>query len=242
MASKQQTIARKIKKLLSLAGNNPSEEEAQAALLKAQEMCLSAGLSMEEIKAEGQDSKPRKVTVDDVILDENSGQVTNWQIRLVGIVAKNFRCTHLIHTHFTGKTATRGKTCRTFRLIGEKMDVTACRLSLEFLFKAFGYLWQEYRGGIQTKSRSETMAKKEAYSIGFADGLRKKFAKQVKEMALIVVQDQAVGNYINTNFQLGHERRTHESGNGAPFDITAYATGLKDGQSVEKDKMLQGAK
>lgn len=31
-------IADKIQKLLSLAGNNPSQEEAQAALLKAQKL------------------------------------------------------------------------------------------------------------------------------------------------------------------------------------------------------------
>lgn len=36
--TKKAKIADKIQKLLALAGNNPSEEEAQAALLKAQEL------------------------------------------------------------------------------------------------------------------------------------------------------------------------------------------------------------
>ena len=47
----------KIKKLLALAGNNPSEEEAQAAMLKAQELLLQNGLTMEEVTSHGEPAK-----------------------------------------------------------------------------------------------------------------------------------------------------------------------------------------
>ena len=38
----------KVKKLLALAGNNPSEEEAQAAALKAQELIAQYNLDMSQ--------------------------------------------------------------------------------------------------------------------------------------------------------------------------------------------------
>ena len=42
-------IADKIQKLLSLAGNNPSQEEAQAALMKAQKLMADYNVSMSDL-------------------------------------------------------------------------------------------------------------------------------------------------------------------------------------------------
>ena len=42
-------IADKIQKLLNLAGNNPNEEEAQAALLKAQKLMAQYNVDLESL-------------------------------------------------------------------------------------------------------------------------------------------------------------------------------------------------
>lgn len=53
MFDKMSQIADKIQKLLALAGNNPSQEEAQAALLKAQALMAKYNLKESDISTDG---------------------------------------------------------------------------------------------------------------------------------------------------------------------------------------------
>lgn len=76
-------IANKIQKLLNLANNNPSSEEAQAALLKAQQLMAEHNIHVEasvEIKPE--------LTKEFV----QGGHNCQWQRLLAKLIADNFRC------------------------------------------------------------------------------------------------------------------------------------------------------
>ena len=55
-------IIKRIEKLLSLAGNNPSQEEAQSAMLMAQKLMAEHNLSMEAF----QEKEPEKKEVEQV--------------------------------------------------------------------------------------------------------------------------------------------------------------------------------
>ena len=53
----KKNIISKIEKLLALAGNNPSEAEAQAALLKAQQLMAEHNLDMAQFEEAGKVKK-----------------------------------------------------------------------------------------------------------------------------------------------------------------------------------------
>ena len=51
MAVEQDDVSRKIRLLLAKASNNPFREEAEACLLKAQEIMARHGLEMRDVRA-----------------------------------------------------------------------------------------------------------------------------------------------------------------------------------------------
>ena len=79
-------IISKIEKLLALAGNNPSETEAQAAMLKAQKLMAEHNLDLAQFKDKPQEKK-------EAIKDYVEGyHNTNWAISLAKVICDNFRC------------------------------------------------------------------------------------------------------------------------------------------------------
>lgn len=78
-------IINKIKKVLELSKNNPSEKEAQAAALKAQKLMVEYHISMEEVSGiEDSENISEECT--------NVGTGNKWKYRLSTIIARNFRC------------------------------------------------------------------------------------------------------------------------------------------------------
>jgi len=78
------SVVDKIKKLLALASNNPSEEEAKAAMLKAQELMLRYHIE-----------NPETVEDDRVVAvfhDLGARRKTEFVLMISVVVAKNFRC------------------------------------------------------------------------------------------------------------------------------------------------------
>ena len=76
-------IVEKIQKLLALAGNNPSAEEAKAAMLKAQELMLKYHIDNPETLEDD-----RVVTI---FYDLGERQKTEFSLLLSVVVADNFR-------------------------------------------------------------------------------------------------------------------------------------------------------
>lgn len=83
-------IIAKIKKVLELSRNNPSEEEAKSAALKAQKLMAEYHISMSEVdEVEDIDSIVEKSV--------SIGTGSKWKYTLAGIIAKNFRCRHFFY-------------------------------------------------------------------------------------------------------------------------------------------------
>ena len=75
-------IIAKIKKVLELSRNNPSEEEAKSAALKAQKLMAEYHISMSEVdEVEDIDSIVEKSV--------SIGTGSKWKYTLAGIIAKN---------------------------------------------------------------------------------------------------------------------------------------------------------
>lgn len=84
---KVEQILDKVKKILALAGNNPSEEEAKSAALKAQELLAKYNLSMADI---GDDEDAPKEQL--IFTYYKTGVDKAWKYDLSSVVARNFRC------------------------------------------------------------------------------------------------------------------------------------------------------
>lgn len=90
----EKNIISKIEKLLALAGNNPSETEAQAAMLKAQQLMAQHNLDMSQFQDRPQEKK-------EAIKDYVEGyHNTGWAIHLAQVICDNFRCNLLRAPHF----------------------------------------------------------------------------------------------------------------------------------------------
>lgn len=83
---KVEEILDKVKKILALAGNNPSEEEAKSAALKAQQLLAKYNLSMKDL---GDDAEEKEELV---FKSYTTGVDKAWKYGLSAVVAKNFRC------------------------------------------------------------------------------------------------------------------------------------------------------
>lgn len=176
----QNNIISKIEKLLSLAGNNPSEAEAQAAMLKAQQLMAENNISMETVK--GSDPTKNEVVQEWI----KGGQSCQWMRHLAQVIANNFRCSYLVGTGYG------------LVFVGIKEDVNICIQVFNFashtLDRNMMKLRRQYRKqGLDTNGISGD------YSAGFIKGLRDKFQEQVEQKGwgLVLVKDKAVIEYVD---------------------------------------------
>ena len=107
-------ITDKIRKLLALAGNNPSEEEAQAAALMAQKLIAKYNVDVNALSGEEQ----IKYKLLKAIHSNNEGY-RSW---LALIIGDNFRC----------KVILLGPTIHFF---GREGDVDACVEVFNYIYK-----------------------------------------------------------------------------------------------------------
>lgn len=176
-------IREKIKKLLSLAGNNPSEEEAKAALLKARKL-------MAKHKLQEEDFREDEHEVVQLWTDCNfTARRDTWISELARIMAERYCCISCL-TH-----KTRGKTYRV-GFIGFREDaeaVMACfQYAADFVLAECKRLRKELGGS--GNGTAEIREAAQWYGRGFCEGLENAYRRQDsqdKETALaIVVPDE----------------------------------------------------
>lgn len=167
-------IIEKVQKLINLAGNNPNEAEAQAAMLKAQQL-----MAQYHIDAKAIGEKPEDKKVESVIIEGN--QSTAWAIRLANVITSNFRCSLLRVPH------------QGLMFVGLAEDVAIAKgiyvFATQVLEKNMKKLRRQYRKqGLSTEGISQD------YASGFVAGLNDKYKKQVEKngWALVLVKDALV--------------------------------------------------
>ena len=170
----KEKIQAKIKKLLNLAGNNPSSTEAESAFLKAQELLLQYKIEMHEVTGKTESIK---------IVEAVSHQSVNtpWARELSIIIAKNFAV-----MKFNRKI---GPSDRVAVFFGEEDDANiACGMydyAVVWLNKsACNYATKQRNSGGPVKGV------KQDFIVGFLKGLKDKFDEQIRannQYALVVV-------------------------------------------------------
>lgn len=206
-------IVEKIQKLLALAGNNPSQEEAEAAALMAQK--LIAKYNVDTAEASGQPEIQYK------LLKATHSNNEGYRSPLAMIIANNFRC----------KAILLGPVIHFF---GREGDVDAC-------CEIFNYLYRvSHNKGLklEREARKEgriTHGVANSYWDGFMAGLKKSLDKQCQ--ALMIVTPQDVKDKFQEKFpKLGSGARFGQRRLG--LDSSAYNEGYNDGRSAMDRRSL----
>lgn len=215
MSNNEKVIA-KIKKLFALASNNPSEEEAKLASLKAQELLAQYHIEYADVEC---------IDLDEVEeIDEVSVELPpkKWKYQLAGIVAENFRCRHFY--------------CGKYRLIfyGHTTDATIAAETYKYLFDIGNRLGNK----LAREARIKHGFADNVYNscvVGFCAGIRDALAEQSKALMVIVPED------VNTNYKtrIGNARTMRLSPVRA-YNGEAYETGRKLGYNAMKRNTLCG--
>lgn len=216
-------IISKVENLLKLAGNNPEAKEAEAALLKAQELMAKYNLEMSQFQDQ---PKEKKEVIEKWI---RGGQSCQWMRKLAMVLADNFRCSLLVGTGYG------------LVFVGLKDDVGICTRVFEFashsLDRNMKKLRRQYRKqGLSTEGISGD------YAMGFINGLQDKYKEQVEKnnWGLVLVKDNAVMEHTNS---ISSEKKAKPGkGLSRAGDAGLYAKGYLDGKNLgEPQKAIQTA-
>lgn len=217
--SKLESILQKVRGLLALSGNNPSQEEAQAAALKAQELIAKYNLTLTDVEKETQEI---------ATAEYRTGVDKSWKYDLARAVADNFR----VMIYWIDR--------RVAVFYGYKQDTMVAVQVFEYLFKtgekgaraACRKAYKEF--GTETGVYF-------SYTRGFTAGVKSHLDAQ--STALMVVTPKEVkeqyAEYAKDNLKkMPMLRDGSEKGTSAK----AYNDGFRDGKSAGQSRGLENTK
>jgi len=168
-------IAERIQKLLNLAGNNPSKEEAAMAAAKASALLAEHNLSLSEIQAvAGANGKEEKVEEEKFTV----GHWTRWMRQ--SAAGLNF-CTTVYSS--TGKKDYKDL----LFLIGKPSNVASAKVLIEYL---------EQTGWRLSKQHSKIRKEQHAFLLGFSHELSIRLRALKEERSRSATVSPATGNTL----------------------------------------------
>lgn len=171
-------IKEKIQKLLDLSGNNPNANEAESALLKAQELMARHKIEMNDLGV--------KSTVEIVSMISTEPSRSTWKRGLADIISDNFKCMSYLQNYGRGRLH--------YVFFGDRSDVEVAYDLYEYAVKWLNNSACNYATNQRVKY-GIVKGVKQDYILGFLKGLKDKFKEQLSnhvEMALVMVVTQEV--------------------------------------------------
>jgi hypothetical protein len=220
-------IIEKIKKALALAANNPSEEEAKSAALKAQELMAKYGIAQADIDdiTEQEIEKIEEVQV-------NVGAAKAWKFYLADVIARNFRC----RTFFYGR--------RIVVFYGYSTDAQIAAETFKFLF-AIGHKLadREMRKTLRwyhSKGLSAQVAGiYNSFTAGFCNGIAEVLDKQCTALMIVMAQEVKESYELRSaNFKQANLGAKLDSN----FDYEVYQKGIQSGRNTMSARSIEGGK
>lgn len=216
--NKEDKILEKVKKLLALAGNNPSQAEAEAAAAKAQALLQEYNLTLKDV--DGGEEESLDFTYFETGVDRA------WKYDLASVIAKNFRC----ECCWWGKSKVG--------FYGYKHDTEVAASVFEFLF------WTIRRNLRKVKKQAMTengTAKGVifSYSTGFIAGIKEVLDSQCTALMIVTPEEVTKGyedwGKANNLKYMGVSRRDKKD-----FNIKDYEQGKTDGRSAMNSRSIEG--
>ena len=208
-------IVEKIKNLLDLANNNPNENEAMAAALKAQELMAKYNVDIKQVETED-DKEMCCMKYENFAKHE----MKKWKFSLATIVSKNFCCKYYV--------------------VGGSVVFYGYKKDAEIAVSVFKFL---YESGNKFAVRYYTKCKKEGkntkgimntYLLGFCAGIKEAFDKQC--VALMIVTPKEVTESFE---KMTEGWKTKNVNMTRSHDTAAFYQGKADGKETAKTKEIK---
>lgn len=213
---KREKLVEKIKKMMALAENNPSEEEALAAALQAHKLMAKYNIHEDEVSLE--EIKDEIVSI--YTQQKHGCHLKAWRKQLGYVVAKAFRCKSYVHGQDV-----------VFR--GYKDDA---QLALEvylMLYTVGNKLGRKIRHE-ELKKSGTAKGLYNSFTTGFLFGVQDAFNEQCT--ALMIVTPKEVEEDW-TSFSSGF--KTSRS-NLSVSDKSMYNKGYQEGKQAVKSRAIEG--
>lgn len=217
---KKEHMINKVKKMLALAENNPSQEEAIAAALQAQKIMAKYNIHEDEVTLE-----EIKDEIDSVFSEQpHDSHLMKWRKILANIVSKAFRCNAYMH----GKDVV-------FR--GYREDA---QLALEVYLSLYS-VGHTLAKKTESKARSMSGTAKGVYNsftAGFLKGVSDAFNEQCTALMIVTPKEvkEDFDNFCKDNCTSSSTVRLKSN------DYRAFDSGYKEGKSAVKSRALEDSK
>lgn len=209
-------IIDKIDKLLALSRSD-NENEARAAMLKAQELIAKHNIDRGEL---GKDEEKNVITMTSQPFRDD------WVQMVAGVIAKNFRCRSLVIVGRRGLFRVRF-----FGFYEDAVvSINIFQYAIKVIRKRFGTLRAIY----ESAGREFRKAEKDAYIMGFCSGLEKNFEEQKQsnnQFALALLVPKEVDDFVNSipGVETVQEERVHMN----KAQILLFKNGHADGRAFQ---------
>lgn len=208
-----------INKLFALADldKNPSEAEAIAASLKAQQLMAKYGLDITDVSDEG--NKRQSENIEQVIADIGEGQ--NWKYGLANIIADNYRCRY----YLIGSSS--------ICFYGYKSDAIIARRVFIYLFSVGKRLASQYVKEQKSLSKHAN-GLYNSFCGGFCNGVKIELTKNSRALML------TVSDIVNKKFT-DFSKNFKEVKKGISInDRMAYSQGRVEGKRALSAHYIEG--
>lgn len=182
MTDNHEKIIDKIDKLLALSRSD-NENEARAAMLKAQELIAKHNIDRAEL---GQEEEKNVITMTSTPFRDD------WVQLVAGVIANNFRCRSLVIVMRRGVFRVR--------FFGFYEDAVISINIFQYAVKVVRKRFATLRAIYESADRVFGKAEKDAYVMGFCSGLEKNFEEQKRsnnQFALALVVPKEVDEFVN---------------------------------------------
>lgn len=211
-------ILNKIKNLLDLANNNPNENEAIAAALKAQELMAKYNIELDQLD----DKKETREIVEEIYHQSDKHEMRKWKIGLADIIAQNFRC----KVYFMNK--------KDVVFYGYKEDAKIALNVFTYLYEIGNKFAVRYYNKCK-KEGEETRGVMNTYLVGFKGGVAEVLEKQCT--ALMIVTPKEVTESFE---EMTSGWKTIKSTLRLSGDTSAYSNGKSDGRDMATTRNIEG--
>jgi hypothetical protein len=213
MRGRDEAVA-KIVKILRLARGAGTDEEAHAALVRAQRMMYEHEIDEREVEA-WTDAD----AVTDLVVDR-SGRLAPWREYLAAVVVENFRCALVI-----SRSRSTGESRLVF--VGRRGDVEIAKEAFEAAATAGESLASAYANDRGDAARA-------SYLTGFLAGLYTRFQESVAANALALLTDPAVTRHAELFVNAGEAAGGGLAAGDAEAVRDGYDTGYDFGDGTRR--------
>jgi hypothetical protein len=223
--NKQERIIDKIRKVLELSKNNPSQEEAKSAALTAQKLMAQYHISMEDVEDMG-----NVEDIDEVCINVPKG--SKWKYFLANVISRNFRCKH----YWYGKMEVA--------FYGYKTDAEIAAKTFEYLFETGNRLANNYynrarRDALQWEGTFYGKGIKNNFLSGYINGIKESLERQCTALMIVVPKEVNEGYEEKTKdfYTVKHELNLSGCNDQGK---QGYNAGIRAGKDTMNSRKIEG--